>query len=71
MTVDAPDIMLANDQSYSLREASPIDNAQNELQVLCGRRFLPGDLPGVQLACDHVTTVVTPRFGSLGSPAGR
>jgi hypothetical protein len=33
--------MLANDRAIIRSQARPVNNAQNELQVLCGRRSLP------------------------------
>jgi hypothetical protein len=41
MTVDAPILCWRTTRAIAFSEAWPIDNAQNELQVLCGRRSLP------------------------------
>jgi hypothetical protein len=41
MTVDAPILCWRTTRAIAFSEAWPIDNAQNQLQVLCGRRSLP------------------------------
>jgi hypothetical protein len=41
MTVDAPILCWRTTRAIIFSEAWPIDKAQNELQVLCGRRSLP------------------------------
>ena len=41
MTVDAPILCWRTTRTIAFSEAWPIDNAQNELQVLCCHRSLP------------------------------